>query len=116
MRLDICLFAAYAYRSLGPALSVLSFILLLVFGVIGICLAAYLAALPGRIAAARGHPRTEAVRVCGWLGLLTGIGWVVAMVWAFAATNVRSSDLDAQVRSLDEAVRHLESVVGGKAK
>lgn len=43
-----------------------------------------LGALPGRIAGERHHPQADAVKVLGWLGLLTGgILWAVALVWAF---------------------------------
>jgi hypothetical protein len=41
-----------------------------------------LAAWPGAVAARRGHPQAEAIRWCGWLGLVTGILWPIAMVWA----------------------------------
>ena len=42
-----------------------------------------LAALPGRIARERQHLQAEAISVCGWLGLVTGVVWIVAIVWAY---------------------------------
>lgn len=43
-----------------------------------------LAMLPGRIAASRNHPQSEAVKVAGWLGALAfGVFWPLALVWAF---------------------------------
>ncbi len=43
-----------------------------------------LGGLPGRIAAQRHHPQADAIRIMGWLGLLTGgIVWAVALVWAY---------------------------------
>ncbi|MCA9234347.1 MAG: DUF3302 domain-containing protein [Planctomycetales bacterium] len=73
----------YPFESLGPALHALALVLLFALAAAGIGVVVVLAALPGRIAAARRHPQAEAVNVCGWLGLLTGVGWVVALVWAY---------------------------------
>jgi NADH:ubiquinone oxidoreductase subunit 6 (subunit J) len=42
-----------------------------------------LAMMPGKIAAQRKHPQAEAINVAGWLGLLTGIVWILAMIWAY---------------------------------
>ncbi len=44
-----------------------------------------LAQLPGKTAAARGHPQAEAINVAGWLGMLLTVGvvWIFAMVWAY---------------------------------
>jgi NADH:ubiquinone oxidoreductase subunit 6 (subunit J) len=41
-----------------------------------------LAMMPGKIAAQRKHPQAEAINVAGWLGMLTGIIWILAMIWA----------------------------------
>jgi len=48
-----------------------------------------LGSLPGQIARHRRHPQAEAIRLCGWLGLLLtgGLGWVVAMVWAHTVSG-----------------------------
>ena len=46
-----------------------------------------LAGLPGRIARDRKHPQAEAITVCGWLGLLTGVVWIVALVWAYTVPS-----------------------------
>ncbi|TWT81387.1 Inner membrane protein YiaW [Planctomycetes bacterium CA13] len=45
-----------------------------------------LGGLPGKIAHQREHPQAEAINVCGWVGLLTGVFWMVALVWAFTKT------------------------------
>ena len=42
-----------------------------------------LGALPGKIAESRSHPQADAIRVCGWLGLILGVLWLVALVWAY---------------------------------
>ena len=40
--------------------------------------------LPGHIATQRNHPHADAIRICGWLGLLTGgILLPIAFIWAF---------------------------------
>lgn len=40
--------------------------------------------LPGKIARQRGHPQADAINVCSWIGLVAGgVGWVVALVWAY---------------------------------
>jgi hypothetical protein len=44
----------------------------------------FLGGLPGRIAQQRQHLQADAIRILGWLGLLTGgILWGVALVWAY---------------------------------
>lgn len=64
------------------ALIVLSTILLSILGA-----AIWLAMLPGKVARRRGHPQAEAINVAGWLGLLTGIVWIMALIWAYTLTN-----------------------------
>ena len=61
-----------------------------------------LGGLPGRIAAARGHPQASAIGVCGWLGLITFVLWPIALVWAYTSPKggqnlATSEDLDALV-------------------
>ncbi len=57
--------------------------------VLGVLVATVLGALvflgkwPGKIADARGHPQADAIRVAGWLGILSmGIIWPLAFIWA----------------------------------
>ncbi|QDT69121.1 Inner membrane protein YiaW [Planctomycetes bacterium MalM25] len=105
---------AYAFESLGPAFSVLSLVVLIVFSLALLYLLFELAGLPGRVAVARKHPRADAVRICGWLGLLTGIGWVIAMVWAYSQPRPLGAGLDAEriVSDLEQAVARLEQREG----
>ena len=42
-----------------------------------------LARLPGEIAAQRRHPYANAVRIAGVIGIVTGILWVLALIWAY---------------------------------
>ena len=47
----------------------------------------WLAILPGKVARRRGHPQAEAINVAGWLGILTGIVWIVALIWAYTVAD-----------------------------
>ncbi len=115
----------YPFISLGPTLHALALFLVfaLLAGAIG--LAIVLAILPGKIAASRQHPQAAAINVCGWVGLPTGIVWVVALVWAFyrdtstAKTGVNSSELcaiESQLDQLDATVALLERQRKGLAQ
>jgi hypothetical protein len=61
---------------------IVSLFILTVLVVAAVVIVWKVAAWPGAVAARRGHPQAEAIRWCGWLGLLTGIAWPIAMVWA----------------------------------
>ena len=43
--------------------------------------------LPGIIAKSRRHTAADAIMLCGFLGLGTGIFWLVALVWAHTQDN-----------------------------
>ena len=44
----------------------------------------FLGGLPGRVANERHQPQADAIRIMGWLGLLTGgIVWGAALIWAY---------------------------------
>lgn len=44
----------------------------------------FLFELPGKMAEERKHPHADAIRMCGWMGLVTaGLFWALAMVWVF---------------------------------
>jgi uncharacterized membrane-anchored protein len=47
----------------------------------------WLAMLPGKIAVRRKHPQADAIRVAGWLGILTGIVWIIAVIWAYTSVE-----------------------------
>ncbi len=39
--------------------------------------------MPGKIATDRGHPQADAIKVLGWIGVITlGLAWPFALVWA----------------------------------
>src|SRR5690242_13296375 len=65
-------------------LDIVALLVLSVLAVAALVALLVLGALPGKIAARRGHPQADAVRVCGWLGVLTmGLLWPLAVVWAY---------------------------------
>lgn len=104
----------YQFESLGPALRIVVLLFLLLFAVFLLALVVLLAALPGLLAKKNGHPQAWAVNICGWLGLPTGILWVVAMVWAvWDYSGNSSSDVDSQLTALEAAVDKLEAKIGG---
>ena len=61
-----------------------TFVVLILLTGAGLVGAVFLASLPGKIAADRGHPQADAIRVAGWLGLLTlGLFFPIALIWAY---------------------------------
>ena len=96
------------------AWAVLGLLFLVFFGLV-----IWLGALPGKIARQHHHPYAAAIEVCGWLGvLLGGVGWPIAMVWAYAypavgdpaATTTTDSNTSlADVEALKKRVNDLES-------
>jgi hypothetical protein len=99
-----------------PAMTGLDYFTFVVLGVLiaaGLYLAFVLGELPGKIAAQRGHPQAEAIRVAGWLGLLTlGVLWPFALIWAYtrptghadgAALHESLDRLGARIDALERA-------------
>ena len=112
----------YQFEALGPTLRIVVLVFLLIFALLILGFIVFLAILPGKIAKARSHPQADAIAVCGWVGLPSGILWAVALVWAYvrpasstlsnAVTAGTSSDLIAklghQIDSLEQAIASLE--------
>jgi hypothetical protein len=106
----------YAFVSLGPALSALALAFIFLFLAAAVFVVFRLAGLPGRIALARRHPQADAINICGWLGILTGVCWIVALVWAYwrpgdAAAATRAGDASSLVRMLADRVARVEEAV-----
>ncbi len=65
-------------------LDIFALIILLVLFLCAIAAFVFLGRWPGDIAEKRGHPQTDAIRVAGWLGVLSlGLIWPIAFIWAF---------------------------------
>ncbi len=114
-------------------IDVFDIIAFVVFGVLIVAvvvIVVLLGSLPGRVARNRGHPQAAAITAAGWLGLVTGIVWLLALVWAFlkpsAAAASRAvvgveprppagadppaqlAQMQARVDSLEAALRELQ--------
>jgi hypothetical protein len=83
------------------------FILLTLLGTL-LAAIVWLAMWPGKIAVERGHPQADAIRIAGWLGILTGVIWIGAMIWAFTRVDAGSQASG----KLEQRVAELESRVG----
>ena len=67
--------------------------------------------MPGRIATDRGHPQADAIRVLGWIGVITmGLAWPFALVWAYIRPAASHTD------ALRERIATLESELALKAQ
>ena len=88
-----------------------TFVVLAVLVVAGLYLAFVLGELPGKIAARREHPQTEAIRVAGWIGLLTlGVLWPFALIWAYTRPGPAHEIVEVRksIEGLTERVAALE--------
>lgn len=65
----------------GAVLGVLVAIMLIVT-LPALALWIWLGGLPGRIAHARRHANADAIRLCGFVGMVFPVAWIVAIVWA----------------------------------
>lgn len=106
----------YQFESIGPMLRIVVLLFMIIFALLLLALAVVIAALPGQIAKARNHPQSQAVNVCGWVGLPTGILWAVAMVWAFWVDAVGrdamqecNGELAMQLDQIEQSLTSLEA-------
>ncbi|MCC9656775.1 DUF3302 domain-containing protein [Rhodopirellula halodulae] len=108
----------YGLQSAGPTLRIIALVFLLVFVALALLVTVVLAALPGQIAKRRQHAYADAVNIAGWLGLPTGIVWVLAMVWAHMSpkptpqskhSQIDPLQLETQIQSLEALVDSMEA-------
>ncbi|RKZ99811.1 MAG: hypothetical protein DRQ47_10430 [Gammaproteobacteria bacterium] len=53
--------------------------------VLALYLVWFLGGLPGRVAAERGHPKVDAIKIGGWATMIFGIvGWPWVLMWAYS--------------------------------
>ena len=89
-------------------------LLVLVLAVIAVFIA--LGRLPGQIAEKRGHAQADAVRVAGWIGVITlGLTWPLALIWAYMRPRTSSSAQTApqKVSNLRARIDALEARLPG---
>ena len=78
-----------------------------------IWLVVFLGNVPGDIARKRNHPQSEAISALGWIGLITmGLGWFVAMVWAYYKPDASDPGLQKRVDELEDQIRQLQKEGG----
>ncbi len=93
-------------------LDIFALIVLLVIGGVAVLLVVVLGGLPGKIARQRNHPQADAIAVCGWLGLVTGIMWAVALVWAFSRPRgAETQPAGGELAELKRTIQQLEERV-----
>ena len=84
-------------------------VMLLLLGVV-IWLVVLLGNMPGEIARKNNHPQARAITALGWIGLITmGIGWFVAIVWAYYKPEAADSDLQQRVIDLEDQLQQLQA-------
>lgn len=97
---------------------VLDIFALIVLGVViaaVIWLVVLLGPLPGNVADRRAHPQTDAIRVLGWIGIVTlGPAWLAALVWAYTKP-IGAAGLSERVTALEDELRELKGAQGGDA-
>ncbi|SEF64057.1 DUF3302 domain-containing protein [Vibrio hangzhouensis] len=73
-------------------LDIFALIVLIILALSIIAALIIVAMMPGRIAMQRLHPQSEAIAVCGWMGLLTmGLLLPVAFIWAYTSKSPEKS-------------------------
>ena len=78
-----------------------------------IWLVVLLGSMPGNIARKRQHPQAEAISALGWIGIITmGLGWFVAMVWAYYKPGDGDTDINKRVKDLESKVKALQGEGG----
>ena len=64
----------------------------------------FLGMWPGKVAEERGHPHKDAIRVAGWLGVISmGIIWPIAFIWAHTGpVQVSEAEQPASAEGAEE--------------
>ncbi len=88
-------------------LDVFAFLVMAVMAGSIIVAAVFLGGWPGKIAAKRNHHQAEAIKMCGWIGVLTlGLLWPLAFIWAY--TNpVRTAQAGSSDNALQQTINEL---------
>lgn len=106
----------FTHQGFGPFLEWLTLVILATTPVFAAVLVYKLASLPGVIARSRRHPQAAAINICGWMGVVTGFLWPVAMVWAYlnprerlAGRNDQASSVQARLMALSQRFSDVEA-------
>ncbi len=77
-----------------------------------IWLVVFLGNMPGDIARKHNHPQVQAITALSWIGLITmGVGWFIALVWAYYRPEGGNADLQQQVNDLKHQIERLQTGV-----
>jgi len=83
-------------------------VIAILIGVV-IWLVVLLGSMPGEIARKRNHPQADAISALGWIGLITmGLGWFIAIVWAYYKPDAADGVLEERVRDLENRIENLQ--------
>lgn len=103
-------------------LNILTFVVLIALAVLAGVVVVKLGPLPGSIARRRGHPQADAIRVAGWIGIITlGVLWPLALIWSYTRSSIvpaegaseEVSRLTARVDALEDQARRSGQGAGG---
>jgi uncharacterized membrane protein len=107
----------FKLQALGPFLHWLTLIVLLIVPVLVAYVIYRLGSLPGAIARSRNHPQSDAISICGWMGMFTLVLWPLALVWAYlkpdkplAGTSADETEREAMIGALHEARQRLAAL------
>jgi hypothetical protein len=93
------------------ALDVFALIVMLVIAAVAIWLIILVGSLPGNIARQREHPQADAISILGWIGIITlGVGWFVAVVWAYSKPLASAENLNDLQRRIAELENRSDNV------
>jgi hypothetical protein len=84
-------------------LEAFAFIVLLVLIAAVIALIIVIGNIPGNIARKSCHPQADAITTLAWVGLITGIGWFLALVWAKTKPCTSQAILEQRIVALERA-------------
>ena len=92
-------------------MDIFALIVILVIIAAAIWIIVTLGSLPGHIAREKNHPQVEAINILGWIGILTlGIGWFVAIVWAYTKPpGAVNAELLRRIEELETELAQLRS-------
>lgn len=92
-------------------MDIFALIVILVILAAAIWIVVTLGSLPGQIAREKNHPQAEAINILGWIGILTlGIGWFVAIVWAYTKPpGAVNAELLRRIEELETELAQLRS-------
>ena len=92
------------------ALDIFALVVIVVMIAAAIAIVVKVGPIPGNIAKDRRHPQAEAIKVLGWIGVVTlGLAWPFALVWAYTRSNMQSAHLSERIVSLESELAALKA-------